>query len=365
MRLQGQASKGARKVLPRKERTSNRSRQPSEPKICGLPRLISTRLARPKPTDVYATYWRFAKTRQDAFFAQLSSDRVLTDDPVIRRHRFTNVYRGADRVSQYLIRHVLYNREWSARDLVFRTLIFKFFNKIETWEALEKALGPITWESYQFKSYNRCLDRLMAAGRTVYSAAYIMPSGKTEFGYQRKHQNHLRIIEGMIKSELPKSLSASTSLEGVFQLLCKFPTIGPFIGYQLAIDLNYSRLLNFSENDFVQAGPGALDGISKCFSDLGDFTQADIIRYMVDEQDRAFENYAPGFTNLWGRPLHLIDCQNLFCEVSKYSRAVHPEVKGLSGRTRIKQLYRPSDRSLDAPWFPPKWGINEKIELKR
>jgi hypothetical protein len=191
-----------------------------------------------------------------------------------------------------------------------------------------------------------------------------MPSGKSEFGHQRKHQNHLKVIEMMIEADLPKRLIATKSFEGIFQLLCRFPTIGPFIGYQFAIDLNYSRLLDFSENDFVQAGPGALDGISKCFSDLGDFTPGDVIRYMVDEQDRAFETFAPGFQNLWGRPLHLIDCQNLFCEVSKYSRVVHPDVKGSSGRTRIKQLYRPSNRLLEAPWFPPKWGINDAIKPK-
>ena len=189
-----------------------------------------------------------------------------------------------------------------------------------------------------------------------------MPSGKTEFGYARKHQNHLKVIEAMIAAELPSRLTECKSLEAVFHLLCGFPTIGPFIGYQFAIDLNYSSLISFSENDFVKAGPGALDGISKCFLDLGDFTPADVICYMVDEQDRAFETFAPDFKNLWGRRLHLIDCQNLFCEVSKYSRVVHPEIVGSSGRTRIKQLYRPADRSLEAPWFPPKWDINQHID---
>ena len=167
----------------------------------------------------------------------------------------------------------------------------------------------------------------------------------------------------MIAADLPRRLTECESLESVFQLLCSFPTIGPFIGYQFAIDLNYSSLIDFSENDFVKAGPGALDGISKCFSDPGDFMPADIIRYMADEQDRAFEVFAPDFKNLWGRRLHLIDCQNLFCEVSKYSRAVHPEIAGSSGRKRIKQLYRPADRPLEAPWFPPKWGINQHIKM--
>ena len=99
--------------------------------------------------------------------------------------------------------------------------------------------------------------------------------------------------------------------------------MGPFIGYQLAIDLNYSPLLNFSEDDFVEPGPGALDGIAKCFSSLGDLSPADVIRYMTHIQEQAFEKYAPGFRTLWGRRLHLIDCQNLFCEVGKYARVAH------------------------------------------
>jgi hypothetical protein len=63
------------------------------------------------------------------------------------------------------------------------------------------------------------------------------------------------------------------------------------------------------------------------------------------------------FSGLRGRPLQLIDCQNLFCEADKYARAVHPEVCGISGRTRIKQSYRQDITPLSA-WFPPKWGLN-------
>jgi alpha-glutamyl/putrescinyl thymine pyrophosphorylase clade 1 len=62
------------------------------------------------------------------------------------------------------------------------------------------------------------------------------------------------------------------------------------------------------------------------------------------------------FTGLFGRPLQLIDCQNLFCEVDKYARVVHPGIAGYSGRTRIKQKFRAVTDPVPA-WFPPKWGI--------
>jgi hypothetical protein len=58
--------------------------------------------------------------------------------------------------------------------------------------------------------------------------------------------------------------------------------------------------------------------------------------------------------------LQLIDCQNLFCEISKYTRVSHPEISGLSGRTRIKQMFKPHGPPAQ-PWYPPKWGLNDKI----
>jgi hypothetical protein len=81
---------------------------------------------------------------------------------------------------------------------------------------------------------------------------------------------------------------------------------------------------------------------------------------VTDRQQGEFERLNLPFQSLWGRPLQLIDCQNLFCEVDKYSRLKHPEITGISGRTRIKQKFRPNPSPVDY-WYPPKWGLNEKI----
>ena len=91
------------------------------------------------------------------------------------------------------------------------------------------------------------------------------------------------------------------------------------------------------------------------------FNEAELIRLMADNQEREFERLGIKFQSLWGRRLQLIDCQNLFCEVDKYARVAHPDVAGISGRTRIKQKFSPTG-PLESPWYPPKWGINSKIE---
>jgi hypothetical protein len=314
-------------------------------------------------TPVFYAYWRFAAERQRIFYRRLkrTADH-LTDDPVLQNFKFTNAYRASDRVSQYLIRNVIYRDDLphDETNLFFRILLFKLFNKIETWTFLEDTLGPLTWETFSFRRYDELLSRRMAFGHRIYSAAYIMPSGGGFFGHEVKHQNHLRMIEHVIRERYPSRLVDIKRMAEAFALLLTVPFIGPFLAYQYVTDLNYSTLTNFSEDEFVVAGPGALDGIHKCFLGASAISSADIIRYMWENQERHFADQGIDFPSLWGRPLQLIDCQNLFCEISKYARVAFPEYAGVAGRTRIKQKFQPGD-VLSSPWYPPKWNINAQI----
>ena len=319
-------------------------------------------LAPARPTAVYETYWKFAAERQEVFFRKMEGrPSPWTTDPVIARHKFTNAYRAADRVSQYLIRHVIYEGDPSVPEVFFRTILFKLFNKIETWELLKAELGEISWEGYSFDQFDTVLASALASKTPIYSAAYIMPSGNKAFGYRQKHRNHLKLLERMMEDDVPYRVADVATMRDAFEILKSYPTIGDFLAYQFVTDLNYSEICDFSEMEFVVPGPGARDGIHKCFSDLGGLSESDIIRLVTDRQEYEFERLGLGFRSLWGRRLQLIDCQNLFCEVSKYARVMHPEVTGVNDRTRIKQVYRASSKPLDF-WFPPKWGINSLLQ---
>jgi NTP pyrophosphatase (non-canonical NTP hydrolase) len=237
--------------------------------------------------------------------------------------------------------------------------LYKVFNRIETWDLLEHKLGAITWEEYNFQRYDQILSQALARDERIYSAAYIMPSAHA-LGHNRKHRNHLTLIERMMADELPKQLSDTSSMQEAFEMLRSYPTLGDFLAYQYVTDLNYSLLTNFSEMEFVIPGPGALDGIHKCFADRGGLNDAEIVRFMADRQEAEFERLGLRFRSLWGRPLQLIDCQNLFCEVDKYARVRHPEINGISGRTRIKQKFQTHSTPI-AYLYPPKWGINDLV----
>jgi hypothetical protein len=330
--------------------------------INSSPEAAPPNIAPLKPTPAYNSYWRFAAERQRVFFARASGlERPWTDDEIIADYKFTNAYRASDRVSQYLIRRVIYRDDLptTSEEIFFRILLFKFFNKIETWNLLESEIGPLTWEDFDFERLDDLLTKTMAAGSRIYSAAYIMPPAGA-FGFDRKHSNHLALLNRMMLDGLPAKMSEAADMQHGFELLLAYPSMGDFLAYQYITDLNYSELTRFSEMEFVVPGPGALDGISKCFADTAGLNSPEIIRFMTDRQESEFERLGLSFQSLWGRRLQLIDCQNIFCEVSKYARIRHPEIAGISGRTRIKQRFRASTTAIDY-WYPPKWGINPKI----
>jgi NTP pyrophosphatase (non-canonical NTP hydrolase) len=322
----------------------------------------SPRISPLVPTPVYDAYWRFAAERQAVFFRRLEgTEAPWTDDPIIRQFKFTNAYRASDRVSQYLIRNVIYRDDLPSdpAEVVFRILVFKVFNRVETWELLERSLGQVTYADYTFKRYDQILTRAMARGDSIYSAAYIMPSAGS-LGHDRKHRNHLALIERMISDDLPSQLGEARTMQKAFDLLRSYPTIGDFLAYQYVTDTNYSTVTDFTEMEFVVPGPGAIDGIRKCFTDTAGMPDAEIIKFMTDRQEIEFERLGINFRTLWGRRLQLIDCQNLFCEVGKYARVSHPDVSGESGRVRIKQRFRPVSEPIHF-WYPPKWGINDAV----
>src|SRR6266704_3274380 len=174
------------------------------------------------PTDVYNSYWRFAAERQRIFFRRFSgASPPWTEDAVLATYKFTNAYRASDRVSQYLIRRVIYRSDLpsSETEICFRILLFKLFNKVETWELLETSFGAVTYADYKVERYDRVLAAAMRTGRRIYSAAYIMPPGASAFGHAAKHQNHLRLLDAMMRDEVPNRLAEARTMRQAFNLL--------------------------------------------------------------------------------------------------------------------------------------------------
>ncbi len=307
----------------------------------------------PRP-EVYDTYWYFAAERQNTFIKRLSGAKApYTQDPILAQYKFCNTYRALDRETQFLIREVIYSSSYSPQDTLFRIMLFRLFNKHQTWVALEKLLGEISLTTFSPGAYSALLEKIREEG-PIYGNAFILCANKA-FGFDQKHNNHLALLEyTFLRSEMGRKLEEAKSLRELFMVLRELPLIGNFMAYQIAIDMNYSEVFNFSENDFTIAGPGAERGIAKCFSSYEKSDREAIIMYMVENQEKEFQRLGLNFARIGNRPLQAIDCQGLFCETDKYSRVRFPELA--SNRKQIKASFTPSPAPIEY-FFPPKWQI--------
>lgn len=313
-----------------------------------------------KRQEVFDLYWYFACERQNIFWKKINGDPApWTHDKILQEYKFCNSYRVNDRVSQYLLKNVIYNgNNYNYEDMLFRIILFKLFNKESTWELLSKNFGDILLKNFNTKKYSIVLENAISNGTKIYNDAYISCANKA-FGYNRKHDNHLALLDKMFNiDKMQDKIIKCNTMQDAFNIIKGYPLIGNFMAYQIVTDINYSAFVNWKENEFTVAGPGSLRGIKKCFIDKGTMTNEDIIKYMYMHQDEEFKRLNLNFKRIGNRPLQLIDCQNIFCELDKYCRQALPDLK--SNRTKIKKHYVPKKDKIEYI-YPPKWEISRTI----
>ena len=208
--------------------------------------------------DVFDAYWYFAAERQRVF--DLRARRRTgpwTEDPILRQYKFCNTFRASDRVSQYLISEVIYGADATAyepEDVFLRIVLFRLFSKESTWNALEEATGGVCRATLNVERLGALLDELRVRG-PIYTAAFIL-CAHDAYGHRVKHRNHLELVQRMFApGQLGRTLGQAGSLREVYEALREWPMIGPFMGYQLAVDLNYSDPARLRRERLHRPGP--------------------------------------------------------------------------------------------------------------
>jgi len=311
----------------------------------------------------------FAAERHSIFEKRLRGEEPpWTDNLILQEFKFTNTFRVLDRVSQYLLKEIIYKPglPTEREEIVFRILLFKLFNTIAAWEVLVKAFGTLTWEGFNEKAYAKALGDAWKGGKgkgvEIWSRAYVQNQNyRTDL--KTKHERYVALLKYMMDDRVADRLQGPRTYEQAFNVLRNYPLHRKgFISMQHLVDLNYSTVLNYDEDDFIMPGEGAIRGIRKCFglSKVSIPEAQSIIYHLVHEQELFFEKVGLKPVTLFGqRRLHAIDIQNCFCEVDKYSRVAHPELKlkkEEDGVEKIKQTFEITG-PLPAPFFPPKWDI--------
>jgi hypothetical protein len=161
-----------------------------------------------------------------------------TTDRVMAEHPFCNVYRLLDKGTQYLVERVI--NGGGAQDVVevtFRTILFRMFNKIDTWELLVRELGPeLTYSDFNVERYTRVLEDAMdeaeARGTrlTLYTSAHQVSA--PSLGEAKYFQNHIKALSAMMEAKLPQRLAKCEYLRDAFEIIRLCPGYGDFLANQ-------------------------------------------------------------------------------------------------------------------------------------
>ena len=264
-------------------------------------------------------------------------DPPWTSDPVLNNYHFCNVHRELDRGTKFLIENILPHEH--ADDVIFNVVLYRLLNKPDSY----KAIGGFT-PADEF-DVDEAVHKLELWGEenTIFSPAYIIPAHRFAGSDSKVHNIFYGVIQDDLYRFLPeytKHIIQAESLEAAHRVLTNLRGVGDFIAYEIVTDLNY-ELLDFSENDFVNVGPGAEKGIDVIWPGTEDYV--DKIRYIVRYQDALFQEYDMDFPYWEEKPeLTCRDVEHSFCEFFKEWRVRHQ-----GGHTRKYDPHKKAQRDMD------------------
>ena len=281
-----------------------------------------------------AGYFAFARERYQIFLRrQAGAPGPWTDDPVLQQYRFCNVRREDDRTTAWFRENIRDPHRDSAYQSLLNTIVFRWFNRIETAEVLLDEGLFEEWSPFLAK-------RVLEGVRPVVTGAYVI---KTPTGLN-KLDGVLWCIERLQPHLYDKAVYWSANRDKSLQQACdelmEFPYLGGFMAHQLVADLKYTCLLDTAPDRLTWAfpGPGTTRGIGRTFYGDPDWFSrgkaADRARMLEDLRHTQRCSERPEYWPAEWPRLEMSDISNVFCEYDKYLRV---KVDG----QRMKQRFTP------------------------
>lgn len=279
-----------------------------------------------------------------------------TKDDILLNYKFTNVRREHDRTTRWLIENISHNDIISYVDKIYKTIIFRLFNRIETAELLhlddEDFFVPEIYSDRQFDWLDKCRNQISKVDPNYRFFTNAYKTGGTTVGlrvlYPKEKVKFMRpllLVNDLIKDNFAVKLSTCENQKQVFNLLQSIKGVGSFIAYQIYVDLTYIEDFPFSENEFVVAGPGCKYGIELLFRNRGksvlkEMTHEEVLFWIRDNMKSIFDygdlTYDPEelFSDLpeYDRYINIMSLENIFCEFQKYVRATSPNMSNPRNR---------------------------------
>jgi len=178
---------------------------------------------------------------------------------------------------------------------------------------------PNSWLGFR-RTWQASLENLHR-NTTVFTNAHLtLPSPRGHKG-ETKIQRYIHTLNSAHKllDKVTKEVRWAKDLEQVFWALRQIPCVGPFIAYEVCCDLILAKAIPFTENDWVNPGPGCKVGIKLIFP-LTQTTKQfqDRIKQLQRDQKAYFSALGIRFPYLYpDTKMTLRSIEHSLCEFSK------------------------------------------------
>lgn len=251
-----------------------------------------------------------------------------SDDPIFQEWRFCNVFREDDKTTAWFRENVRDYLAERPRDVLFSTMLFRWFNRIETGEKILRLLRKARWNPEELRTnLNTCFP--------LVTGAYII---KTPAG-MKKLEGIIWCMEQAVPflSMLARQMRDDASLQTAWKLIRSLPYLGNFMSYEIVTDLRHTCLLRDATdiNLWASPGPGAAKGLGYLWDDPDKYNYNSAIHRECMNADmahllslsRKLENWSPSWPRWEAR-----EVEHTLCEYAKF-------VKARAGG-KLKQRYR-------------------------
>jgi hypothetical protein len=258
-----------------------------------------------------------------------------TFDPVLARNKFTNVRRKDDRVSKWVIEHLI-EPGADDPDLWFTLLIARMLNWPPTLRLmLEEGVLPAGEDDFDPVAFERVVEGIKSSGQRAYTTAYMSyPTQKNKGGTKSYAMaNHiLRPVLERAESIRARTGKDTSTVELFTWELSGCFGVGTFMAGQVAADLTYTDKQLGRARDvytFAPLGPGSQKGLNYLYGQVSGhrWKQELFNAKLVSVRERLIS----AMPELEDMTLH--DVQNVMCEYSKFCRIKMSEGSG--------KIYRP------------------------
>jgi len=255
---------------------------------------------------ILSDFFDFVQLRQEAYINKeiLKLNPPYTKDEILNTYFFCNVFRDQDGGTKVLSRLYIEKLE-DAFEVFVNILCYRFFNEREHFNKI----GWIDIKSFDPEVFSTHVGELRKLG-PVFNVAYISKKNEKVIA---------KVLEAIIQDGPEKwNFKTCKTAREVFEKLKTIKYIGPFLGYQLFLDLSLfnKTFHDFNGDDLVIVGPGAKPAI-KLLLGLAegphhtDKIYEDYVMYIRDVQYK----YLP----MDFRPLTLDAIEHSLCEWRKYN----------------------------------------------